>query len=140
MDTLDFPVDHIGIAVFDLRVATLNYQSAFGGKIVASETLLDRGIELVFISAGNTLLELISPVAGAKLDPNNTVQKFLNSRGEGLHHICFKVDDILVQLDRLQKMGHVAIDKTPRAGAFSSKIAFLHPKTTNGVLIELCQR
>lgn len=136
----DYTIDHIGIAVKDINQAIENYTTNFGHKLVLKETLEYKQIDLAFVSTGNTMIEFISPTTEGKKDENHTVQKFLNSRGEGLHHICYEVSDIHQELSRLEKSGLILIDKTPRAGAFGSKIAFLHPKLTNGTLIELCQK
>jgi methylmalonyl-CoA/ethylmalonyl-CoA epimerase len=135
-----FPIDHIGIAVKNLADAEKNYLEKFGGHVSFRETLVDRNLEIIFIDTGNTLIELLSPTEFGVKDPNNTVNKFLTNKGEGLHHICYKVEDLEQELARMSKMGIRLIDSVPRHGAFNSKIAFLHPKDFSGVLVELCER
>lgn len=130
-----FNVDHIGIAVSDLDEAIKLYEEQFKGKLILTETLPQHGIKLAFIDTGNTLIELLEP-----LDDSSMLAKFLKNRGPGLHHICFEVKDIKAELARYEANGFKLIDKNPRPGAFNSQIAFIHPESTAGTLIELCQR
>ncbi|MCB9030197.1 MAG: methylmalonyl-CoA epimerase [Deltaproteobacteria bacterium] len=129
------PIDHIGIAVNDLEASIKMYQETFGYEVDEREILEKSGVELVFLKAPNTLLELLRP-----LNDQSPIAKFLAKRGQGIHHICFRVPDIEAELKKLADQGVELIDKTPRPGAYNSKIAFIHPSSTDGTLIELCQR
>ena len=128
------PIDHIGLAVPDLESAAKIYQSAFGGQVEEPQEIASQNVILTFIHLQNTKIELLSPTS-----PSSNLQKFLDKRGPGLHHICYKVDDIEREMKALEKLGHKLIDKAPRIGAHNTLIAFLHPGTFEGVLIELCQ-
>jgi methylmalonyl-CoA/ethylmalonyl-CoA epimerase len=129
-----YPIDHIGIAVTNLDGALQMYQSAFGMQVDLRETIASQGVEVAFLKAPNTLLELLTPTS-----PTSTLTKFLATKGQGLHHICFRVPDIRKSLQELKTQGFRLIDESPRPGAHKSEIAFIHPKSTAGVLIELCQ-
>lgn len=134
--TLDglWPIDHIGIAVTNLDDSIALYQKSFGFSLQLREVVPTQKVEVAFMQCANTLIEFLQST-----DPSSTLAKFLEKRGPGLHHICYLVKDINLELDRLQKLGFELIDKTPRQGAHNSLIAFLHPKSTQGVLTELCQ-
>lgn len=138
MNYLSYPIDHIAVAVFDLRLAIEIQINLFHGKVILEETLNDKGLKLAFVSVNNTLIEFLTPLD--QTDTKNTVSKFLAKNGEGLHHICYQVDNILEEIKRIKLLGHTMIDDTPRGGAFNSKIAFIHPKSTFGTLIELCEK
>ena len=131
----NYPLDHVGIAVPDLAAAIDQHTKLFGFVVDCQEEVPSQGVALAFLRLQNTLLELLTPTT-----ENSSLAKFLATRGPGLHHICYRVTDIVAELARLEKSGVVLIDKAPRPGAHGSKIAFLHPKSTGGVLIELCQR
>ncbi len=131
---LNYPLHHIGIAVKDLDKALAFYQKTFGFELDVREKIESQGVELVFLKLPNTLLELLTPISA-----NSKLQRFLDTRGEGLHHICYKVKDIKAELARLAALGCEPIDQKPRPGAYNSLIAFLHPKHMGGVLVELCQ-
>jgi methylmalonyl-CoA/ethylmalonyl-CoA epimerase len=131
-----FPIDHIGIAVENLDAAISHHKNLYGTVLVERETLIDRGIELAFLATSNTRLEFIAPITLD--DDQNTIVKFLKKRGSGLHHICYEVPRIEIELERLEKSGATLIDKTPRKGACSSRIAFIMPSKVDGLLIELC--
>ncbi len=130
-----FPVDHIGYAVTDMERSISLYRDLFSLTVSHSEILSDRGIEIAFLKLPNTKIELLSPVAGSQ----SVLTKFLEKRGEGLHHVCYTVHDIGGELIRLESCGVRLIDKTSRPGAEGTLIAFLHPKSTGGVLTELCE-
>ncbi len=130
-----YPIDHIGIATRNLEEDIKAYQDNFGCVLDLTEEVPSQKVKLAFLKSDNTLIELLTPT-----DPSSTLARFLESRGPGLHHICFRVPDIAAELKRLKKMGHKLIDEVPRPGAHNSQIAFIHPKSTNGTLIELCQR
>jgi len=126
-------VDHIGIAVRDIQEALKVYQGALGLQLREIVEVPDQKVEVAFLPAGETSLELVRPTA------NDTgIAKFLESRGEGIHHICLEVDDIEAALARLKANGVPLIDRTPRQGAHG-RVAFVHPKGMHGVLLELVE-
>jgi methylmalonyl-CoA/ethylmalonyl-CoA epimerase len=127
-------IDHLGVAVHDLDKATATYGTLLGFKITGRETLTDRGISVAFVDTGNARIELIAP-----LHNNSEVSKFLEKRGEGIHHICVRVADVAQTLRELAKRGAHLINSTPQPGAHGMKVAFVHPKGTHGVLLELAQ-
>jgi len=126
-------VNHIGIAVKSLEEARKSYCDALGGK---AEKDLHRTADMaaLMVEVGETKLELIEPIG-----TNGTIAKFIESRGEGIHHICVEVDDIAKAMKDLSEKGIRLIDKEPRQG-IEGKVAFIHPKSMNGVLIELVQK
>jgi methylmalonyl-CoA epimerase len=127
-------IDHIGIAVSDLSSAIELYSSSTGAQVTLRESLPENGVELVFLNTGGSKIELLAPL-------NNTskIAKFLEKKGPGLHHICYRVNDIVAELARLKAKGASLIDQTPRHGAGGTKIAFIDPKSFMGVLTELCE-
>ncbi|AWR93363.1 methylmalonyl-CoA epimerase [Acidianus brierleyi] len=132
-------VDHIGIVVENLENAINFYQEKFGMKVIDKEILEDRGLKVAFMIGknGETALELLEPVNHEDL--NNTIAKFLKNRGPGLHHIAIRVSNIEMSLKDLQNEGLTLIDKEPRKGARGHLVAFIHPKSSMGTLIELVQ-
>lgn len=126
-------VDHIAIAVRSLDGVLGVYEGVFGIACTGRETIAGEGVNVAFLPVGETRLELLEPTA-----PDTTVGRFIESRGEGLHHICFEVADCAKALDELRAAGCRVLDE--RAGAGGSRVAFVHPKSTGGVLIELRQR
>lgn len=130
----NYPLDHIGIVVENLDESIAFYQKAFGLQVSCREEIAERNIELVFLPLGNTDLELIAPTG-----PNSTVSKFLEERGPGLHHLCYKVTDLKAELIKFAAAGYEVLDPEPRQGARNSLIAFLHPKSMNGIITELLQ-
>ncbi len=131
---LPFPLHHIGIAVSDLETSIASYKRDLGCSVTLRETIAESGVMLAFLELPNTRLELLTPTR-----EGTTLAKFLASRGPGLHHLCYEVRDIVGELAKFKAAGHELIDSVPRKGAAESKIAFLHPKTFEGVLVELCQ-
>jgi len=131
----DWSIDHVGLAVHDLDKAITFYLTIGGSRVILRETLAAQGVELVFIDQGETKLELMSP-----LRADSTLGRFLDKRGPGLHHICYRVNDINSELERLSKLGVRLIDHQPRPGAGGSLIAFIHPASCFGSLIELCEK
>jgi methylmalonyl-CoA/ethylmalonyl-CoA epimerase len=127
-------VDHIGIAVTDLSQAIALYATTAGATVTLRETLESQGVELAFLNTGGCKLELL-----AALRPDTVLGKFLSARGQGLHHVCYKVYDIEAELARLQAAGYELIDSIPRPGAGGTRIAFISPKSCLGVLTELCE-
>ena len=128
-----WPLDHVAHAVTDLDKAIDLYRNQFGFQLESRETLKDHGIEVAFLKLENTKIELITPLL-----ENSTTSNFIQTRGEGLHHICFRVPDVEKELKRLADQGVQLIDTTPRIGYGGKMIGFIHPKSCGGVLIELC--
>ncbi len=127
-------IDHIGIAVEDIDAAIALYERDYDLKLVHRETVEEQGVDAVLLDVGENHVELIAP-----LGPETGVAKFLAKNGPGLHHVAYQVDDIEAELARVQEAGIRAIDTAPRVGIRNSRVAFLHPKSTGGVLTELVQ-
>ena len=127
-------VDHVGIATEDLEAAVEHYRRAFGLEPVHRERVEDQGVEEVMFRAGTSYIQLL----GA-LGPETPVGKFLAKRGEGLHHVGYRVDDVAAALDRLRELGVQLVDENPRPGSRGTTVAFVHPKGFGGVLVELVQ-
>ena len=134
MHNKTWTLDHYGHVVRDLDGAIRAYQQNFGFTVDFRETMTESKVELVFLRLENCLIELLAPLEG-----NTSLVKFLETRGEALHHVCFRVESIERELARLSSSGTLLIDKTPRRGAKNSLIAFIHPSETSGVLVELCE-
>ena len=132
---IDAPIDHIAIVVADLPAALALYTQTLGFRLVYREIVADQGVEAVGLCSGDSIIELLRP-----LDDASPVAIFRGSASSKLHHTAFRVTDIRAELARLRAAGVRLIDETPRHGAHGNIIAFLHPKSTGGVLIELCQR
>lgn len=128
-------IDHIAVAVENLEESLRFYQDALGLKCLGIEVVEEQGVRVAKLDAGNTHIELLEP-----LGPDTPVGRYLASRGQGLHHICFRVDDIQSELACLMDKQTRLIDQTPKIGAGGAQIAFVHPKATGGVLMELSQR
>jgi methylmalonyl-CoA/ethylmalonyl-CoA epimerase len=127
-------VDHIGILVSSIDEATRLYQDCFGLEVDRIETITEQGVKAAVLSLGQgTNLELLEPL------PDSNMAKVLEKRGEGLHHITFEVDDVDKEIGRLSERGIDLIDKKARPG-FEGMVAFIHPKSIRGVLVELCQK
>jgi methylmalonyl-CoA epimerase len=126
-------LDHIGIAVKSLDAS--NIYAALGLTIDHVETVATQGVRTAFLSAGDANLELLEPTG-----PESPVAKFIEKRGEGIHHICFRVDDIEAHLANLKSLGYRLITDAPVPGAHGCRVAFLHPAAGNGVLIELSEK
>lgn len=127
-------IEHIGIAVKDLAVSNLIFEKLFGAPAYKSEDVESEGVSTSFFKSGPNKIELL---AATSLD--SPIAKFIDKKGEGIHHIAFAVEDIVSEIARLQKEGFVVLNEMPKKGADNKLVAFLHPKSTNGVLIELCQ-
>ncbi len=125
-------LDHIGIAVKSLDAAKI--YAALGLKVDHLEAVEAQGVKTAFISAGDANLELLEP-----LSSDSPVAKFIDKRGEGIHHICFRVTDLEAHLERLKQQGFRLINESPVPGAHGCRVAFLHPAAGNGVLIELSE-
>jgi len=127
-------VEHIGIAVKDLKASNLLFEALLGVPHYKTEALVSEGVTTSFFDVGTHKIELLEAT-----QPNSPIAKFIAKKGEGVHHIAFEVENLEVELARLKAEGFELIHETPKEGADNKRIAFLHPKTTNGVLIELCQ-
>ena len=127
-------IEHIGIAVKDLGVSNTLFEKLFGAPAYKSEVVESEGVTTSFFLNGPNKIELL-----AATNPDSPIAKFIEKKGEGIHHIAFDVEDIVSEIARLQKEGFVVLNETPKKGADNKLVAFLHPKSTNGVLIELCQ-
>ncbi|MEA2237712.1 MAG: methylmalonyl-CoA/ethylmalonyl-CoA epimerase [Thermoanaerobaculia bacterium] len=126
-------LDHIGIAVKSLDAAKI--YEALGLTVEHIETVETQGVRTAFLAAGDAMIELLEPSG-----PQSTIAKFIEKRGEGIHHICFRVDDIESHLARLKQSGYRLINEVPVPGAHGCRVAFLHPAAGNGVLIELSEK
>ena len=127
-------LDHIGIAVGDLEQALAFYRDALGLEIEPPEDVASQGVRAHVISVGESTLELLEPTS-----PDSPIAKYAEKRGPGIHHIALRVDDIHAVLERLRERGVRLIDNEPRFGAEGALIAFVHPASTHGVLVELKQ-
>ena len=125
---------HVSIAVPDAEATAAQYASLFGAVVRSRETLSDRGLLVVFLEIAGVPLELVQPLDPE--DPQNTVAKFLKTRGPGLHHLAWFVDDAQAALDHAREAGAKLVDEAPRPGADGCAVAFLHPGSTAGVLQE----
>lgn len=128
-------IAHIGIAVNDLDAALALFRDALGLHVEYRRVVPDQGVEIVGLPVGESEIELLKP-----LSETGGVAKFLEKRGEGIHHICFEVDDVEAALRNLESRGYELIDKTPRVGSNGRRLAFVHPKGTHGVLIEFYEK
>jgi len=129
-------MDHVGVAVKNLDAAISVYRDVLGFKLLGVHVLTERKVRVAFLSTGGeTQIELLEP-----LGSDSPVAKFLESRGEGIHHFAVEVDDIEAVLAELKRKGVVLVDDKPREGAEGKKIAFVHPKSTHGVLLELVEK
>ncbi len=128
-------LDHIGIAVNDIQNALEFFESALGMKLDHISDEEGGKTRVAFLPVGSSEVELVEP-----LETESGLAKFLTKRGEGIHHICFEVNDIEAVLSRLREHGTQLIDETPRVNASGTKYAFIHPKSAHGVLIELYQK
>lgn len=127
-------IDHIGIAVKNLAVAREVYSTLLNEEPYKKETVISDMVTTLFYKAGDSKIELLEPT-----DLNSPIRKFIEKRGEGLHHIALEVEDIYFAIDDYKKKGFTFIDDNPRSGADNKLIVFMKPKECHGVLIELCQ-
>jgi len=128
-------IDHIGVAVKDLNEATRFYREILGLEIKGIEEVKEQKVKIAFIPLGESRIELLQST-----DPDGPIAKFIEKRGEGIHHIALEVERIEETLQKLKERGIQLIDEKPRIGAHRMKIAFLHPRDTKGVLLELCEK
>ncbi|GHT39835.1 methylmalonyl-CoA epimerase [Bacteroidia bacterium] len=127
-------IEHLGIAVKSITESLPYYEQVLGLKCYNIEEVADQKVKTAFFKVGQTKIELLEPTS-----EESTIAKFIENRGEGIHHIAFAVPDVAEALAEVEPKGVRLIDKAPRGGAEGLKIAFLHPKSTGGVLTELCQ-
>ena len=128
-------IEHIGIAVKSLEASNLLFEKLFGAPAYKQEEVASEGVKTSFFRNGPNKIELLEAT-----HPDSSIAKFIEKKGEGIHHIAFDVEDIHSEMKRLQAEGFVLLNEVPKKGADNKLVAFLHPKTTNGVLIELCQK
>ena len=128
-------LDHVGVAVKDLDEAIHVYRDILGFKLEGVHTITDRMLKIAFFSLGESRIELLQP-----LSADSTVAKFLETRGEGIQHLAVRVKSVEETLEEFKRKGVVLIDEKPKTGALGNKMAFVHPKSTRGVLLELVER
>ncbi len=128
-------IDHIGIAVRDLEAALTVYRDCLGLTMTGVEEVAEQKVKVAFLPVGDSKVELLQST-----DPEGPVAKFIENKGEGVQHIAFRVKNLEEKLAELKAKGVRLIDEKPRYGAGGARIAFLHPKSTGGVLVELCER
>ena len=128
-------LDHIGIAVSDLDEALKLYSDVMGLKLTGIEIVEEQKVRVAFLTVGDTELELLESTS-----PDGPIAKFIEAKGQGVQHLAFKVDNVEEAIEEMKAKGMRMIDERPRYGAGGSKIAFMHPKSSNGVLIELSER
>lgn len=128
-------ISHLGIAVKDLAVSEALFKKLLGDDRVHHETVEDQGVSIASFKIGESVIELTSPTRD-----DSPIAKFIEKHGEGIHHLALEVEDVASELTRLKAEGIEVIDESPKPGAHEMMIAFLHPKSTNGVLVELCQK
>jgi methylmalonyl-CoA/ethylmalonyl-CoA epimerase len=128
------PLDHVGIAVADLAAARALYEQVLGLQVTHEEVIEDQGVHELLLRAGDAFVQLVAP-----LSPDTPVGRFLAKRGEGVHHVGFAVPDIAAAIADLRAQGAEVIDPAPRTGSGGTTIAFLHPRSMQGVLVELVE-
>jgi len=127
-------INHIAIAVNNIEEAAKFYEDVLGLTLSRVEVVAAQKTRVGFLKIGESNIELVQPA-----EPNSPLVKFLETRGQGIHHICFEVNDVEAELKAYVQKGTALIDQKPRPGAHNTKVAFVHPKSSNGVLIELCE-
>ncbi|WP_421823988.1 methylmalonyl-CoA epimerase [Flagellimonas oceanensis] len=127
-------IEHIGIAVKDLEASNALFEKLLGVPHYKIEEVASEGVKTSFFQSGPNKIELLEATK-----PDSPIAKYLEKKGEGIHHVAFAVEDIVSEIDRLKGKGFVVLNETPKKGADNKLVAFLHPKGTNGVLVELCQ-
>jgi methylmalonyl-CoA/ethylmalonyl-CoA epimerase len=127
-------IDHIGIAVKSLADAVKVYEDTIGLKVSGYDQVDDQGVRVAMLPVGDSRIELLEPIR-----PDSPIEKFMTKRGEGIHHIAVRVDNIEAALERFKAAGARLIDTSPRTGAHNTRIAFIHPASTHGVLLELVE-
>ena len=127
-------IEHLGIAVNDIKASNALFEKLLGGSHYKVEEVESEGVSTSFFKLGETKVELLEATS-----ENSPISRFINKRGEGIHHIALDVDDIHAEMERLREEGFELLNDQPKEGADNKLICFLHPKSTGGVLVELCQ-
>jgi methylmalonyl-CoA/ethylmalonyl-CoA epimerase len=127
-------IEHIGIAVKDLEAANEVYTKLFGEGPYKTEKVESEGVSTSFFKMGESKIELLEAT-----NPESAIAKFIEKKGEGIHHIAYAVEDIEAAMEKMRNEGFVVLNETPKKGADNKLVCFIHPKSTNGVLVELCQ-
>ncbi|HEY8781495.1 MAG TPA: methylmalonyl-CoA epimerase [Mucilaginibacter sp.] len=127
-------IEHIGIAVNDLKIAGNLYEKLLNSTIYKIEEVPSEGVKTAFLQSGPNKIELLEATSG-----DSPVAKFISKKGEGIHHIAFDVEDIVAEMERLKQEGFVLLSDEPKHGADNKLVCFVHPKSAGGVLVELCQ-
>lgn len=128
-------IEHIGIAVRSLSASIPLFEKLLGTPCYKTESVESEKVNTAFFKTGESKVELLESI-----EPDGVISKFIEKKGEGMHHIAFEVDDLITEINRLKSEGFVFINEVPKDGADNKLVCFLHPKSTNGVLIELCQQ
>jgi methylmalonyl-CoA/ethylmalonyl-CoA epimerase len=127
-------VEHVGIAVSNLTTSVALFEKLLNTPCYKTETVEGERVNTAFFRSGDTKIELLESI-----DSEGVIARFIEKKGEGIHHIAFEVENIQTEIERLKNEGFIVLNETPKAGADNKLVCFLHPKHTNGVLIELCQ-
>lgn len=127
-------IEHIGIAIKDMQQACITYEKLLGTGCYKTEEVASEGVSTAFFKVGQNKIELL-----ASTSPDSAIAKFLEKKGEGIHHIAFDVEDIYAEMERLKGEGFTLLNAEPKKGADNKLICFVHPKDSHGVLVELCQ-
>jgi methylmalonyl-CoA/ethylmalonyl-CoA epimerase len=127
-------IEHLGIAVKDINASIKIYEALLQTTVYKTENVESEGVKTAFLQVGETKIELLQATS-----PNSPIAKFLEKKGQGFHHIAFDVENIYEEIERLKGLDFELIHQTPKDGADNKIIAFLHPKSTDGILVELCQ-
>jgi methylmalonyl-CoA/ethylmalonyl-CoA epimerase len=127
-------INHIAVAVSNLEEASKFYQTVLGLTLSGVEVVTAQKTKVGFFKIGESNIELVQPA-----EPDSPLVKFLETKGQGIHHICFEVDDVEAEVKAYLEKGATMVDQKPRPGAHNTKVAFVHPKSSGGVLIELCE-
>lgn len=127
-------LEHLGLAVHDLEAATALYTRLLGQAPYKQEHVASEAVDTVFFQVGGSKIELL-----AATSPDSAISKYLTKKPEGIHHVAFEVDDIRAEMSRLREEGFVLLNEEPKRGADNKLVCFVHPKSANGVLVELCQ-
>ena len=127
-------IEHIGIAVKNLKASNQLFEKLLGVSNYKMEDVLSEGVKTSFFKTGPNKIELLEAS-----NEDSPIAKFIEKKGEGIHHIAFEVDDIVSEIERLKEEGFTILNETPKKGADNKLVAFIHPKSANGVLVELCQ-
>jgi methylmalonyl-CoA/ethylmalonyl-CoA epimerase len=131
---MEYKLEHIGIAVKDLSVSIPLFERLLGSNCYKTEAVASEQVETAFFLQNGGKIELVQST-----QPDGVIAKYIDKKGEGMHHIAFEVPDILAEMERLKKEGFTLLNETPKKGADHKLVCFVHPKDCNGVLIELCQ-